>query len=289
MYDCHYYWLFAPHRGGIVDNSERKPAFDIAVVLPDQTSHSLSLFCDQEGLPHFARLTVNYLPTEEIPTALLPTLQAIKEHLLVVLRFTYRTDLVLAEPGIIWSFTATGEPARVSISIEDRGQDSFVPENARNLFLHSFPLREILRLYADGEDKRIPLQYRFLSFYKFLELRYKEQGHWKHQEVDALLRPYAADFSALGYTKKPFVVIHEMRDRCAHIKTGRGSGRELLGVTHLNHAAAVKVSELLPIMRAICANVVNERAKGTFALHTEVIKDDHYAAPDPESISQIHQ
>ena len=165
MHDCHYYWLFAPHRGGIVDSNERKPAFDIPVVLPDQTSHNLSLFCDLEGLPHFARLTIRSLPTEEIPVGLLPTLQAIKEHLLVVLRYTYRSDLVFAEPGALWSFTAAGDPARLSISVEDRGRDSFDPQKARNFFFHSFPLRETFRLYADGEDKHIPLQYRFLSFY----------------------------------------------------------------------------------------------------------------------------
>ena len=272
MHNCHYYWLFAPHRGGIVDSPNRTPAFEIDIIAPDNISRSLFLFCDQDGLPHFARLTIKSLSNEEIPNARLPTLQAIKEHLLSVLRFTYRSDLILAEPGVIWSFSKDDAPVNVNITMEDLGRVQFVPENAKNLFIHSFEVREIFRLYSDGEDERIPLQYRFLSFYKLLELQYKEQGFWKHQQIDSLLHPFASEFAALGYTKRPLVVIHEMRDRCAHIKTGKGTGRESLGVTHLNHAAAVKVSELLPVMRAICATVINERAQGRFALHAEVIR-----------------
>ena len=266
MHDCHYYWLFAPYRGGIVDNESRVAAFDLTINLPDETSHQFYLFCDQNGLPHFARLTIKSLPTEEIPESLAPTLQAIKEHILVVLRFTYRSDLVLARPSTFWCFVKAGEPAQMKLTVEEGGQDQFISENARNLFIHSFNMREVFRLYADGDDARIPLQYRFLSFYKLLELTYKEQGFWKHQDVKALLHTFAPPFADLGYTKEPLAVIHDMRDRCAHIRTGKG----VLGVTHLNHAAAVKASELLPIMRAICATIVNERAGGTFALHTSV-------------------
>lgn len=281
-FTCYYYWIFAPHRGGISDSADLAPSFSIDVATPDKKMHSLALYCDQIGAPHFARLRIHALSSEEIPDWLLPTLQIIQEHLLAVLRMTFRSDTVLAEPGVIWNFVPSGEPPNLSVTIEGHGYDQFDPEGAKNLFIHSMAIRETFRLYVDGNDARIPLQFRFLSFYKLLEMNFKEGGHWRHAAVHKLLDPFRAAFISLGHTKEPVKVLHDLRDRCAHIKTGRAQASETLGVTHLNHAAAVKVSKLLPVLRAVCATVLNDKAAGKFMLNTEIASDGFLRAPGLE-------
>lgn len=271
MYQCNYYWLFAPLRGGFKDTPERVAAFDLDIAATEQKIHKLHLFCDDEGLPHFARLTIGGLMNEVIPEDSLPLLQTVKEHLLSVLRLTYKPEIALAEPGIVYSFTAEGQHPQTQMLIEEVGRDHFDPAATKNLLSHTFPMREYFRLYMDGEDKRIPLQYRFLSFYKLLELRYRKSGFWMHQDINRLLDSFDNYFKRLGYTKAPLSILHDLRDRCAHIKTGR----DVLGVTHLNHKAAASVNDLLPIMRAICAVILNERADGKFALKTEVVTEQY--------------
>ncbi|WP_273430671.1 methylamine utilization protein MauJ [Chitinibacter tainanensis] len=267
MYQCNYYWLFAPFRGGITDTPERSPVFELDVNVPGGVTQKLHLFCDDEGRPHFGRLTIPNLNSEALPKEDLPVLQSLQEHLLSVLRLTYKPNITFAEPAVFYSFTLEGEYPQTKIVIEESGKDVFDPVQAKELLIHTISFREHFRLYIDGEDERIPLQYRFLSFYKLIELRYRSNGRWMYQELDSLLQPYICEFHRLGYTKKPLAVLHELRDRCAHIKTG---SRDTLGVTHLNHKSALSVSELLPIMRALCAVIINEQAGGNLQVDTRV-------------------
>ena len=55
-----------------------------------------------------------------------------------------------------------------------------------------------------------------------------------------------------------------LRDKCAHIKTGKS--RESFGVIKLNHKEAVDVNKILPIMSDICIEIINERANGAFVI-----------------------
>src|SRR5450759_5279981 len=173
MYYCLYYWIIAPLRGGIVDSPERNPAFVVQVQALDQKTYELSLYCDKQGSPEFARCRIPDLETEAIPNATLPLLQSLKEHLLSILRLTYRPDTMLAMPGTAWAFIENGQPAKMSLLIDEFGSTSYDPEPTKNLFIHSFEFRELMRLYVDGVDDRLPLQYQFLSLYKLLELCFR--------------------------------------------------------------------------------------------------------------------
>lgn len=266
-FTCYYYWLFSPHRGGFTDSFDLTPAFTVDIAPDGIHEYSLALFCDQDGYPHFARLCIHGLTSKDIPDSILPLLQIIKEHLLSVL-WVYDRDIKLARPGVVWNFVPNKEPPTMGLSIKEEGHSKFDANGIKNLFIHTMPIRESFRLYLDGANERIPLQYRFLSFYKLLELNFKDGNLWRHDSINKLLNSFQEDFVALGYNKEPIKVLHDIRDRCAHIKTGKN-----LGVTHLNHSAAVKVSELLPILRAICANVINQKAGGMFMIDNEIMTD----------------
>ncbi len=254
-----------------MDSPERNPAFAIPVQAPDQKTYELSLYCDKQGNPEFARCRIPDLETEAIPDATLPLLQSLKEHLLSILRLTYRPDTMLAMPGTAWAFIENGKPAELSLLIDEFGSTLYESERTKNLFIQSFELRELMRLYVDGVDERVPLQFRFLSLYKLLELRYRKHGQWNKKALADLLTSYAKAFKDQGVRGEPAAILHELRDKCAHIKTGSKGKREVLGVTHLNLAEVARVKRILPALRAVCAACINERADGKFVPRTDVL------------------
>lgn len=275
MYYCLYYWIIAPLRGGIDDAPERVPAFLLSIQSLDQKTYELSLYCDKDGNPEFARCRIPDLESEVIPGAVLPLLQSLKEHLLSVLRLTYRSDVMLAQPSAAWSFIKNGQPAKVGLLIDAFGGSKYEPENTRALFVHSFEYRELMRLFVDGIDDRLPLQYQFLSLYKLLELRFRTHGRWNKKDLASLLGRYAEDFKAHGFHGEPAAAVHELRDKCAHIRTGSKGKREVLGVTHLNLPEISRVERMLPVLRAVCASSINERVAGKFTLNSAVVVQEY--------------
>lgn len=273
MYCCLLYWLISPVRKGVEDSASRAAAFTVNVHDFDGKQYEFALYCDTEGVPEFARVVIPDLEAEAIPDATFPLLQMLREHLLSTLRLGYRMDVSLGEPSTIWTFIPEGAPREVKLLVQTMGSRTLDAQKAKDLFTASFEFREVMRLYVDGVDDRIPLQYRFLSLYKLLENRFKQRGSWDVKALASFLQPYEGEFRQLGYEAMPASVLHDLRDRCAHIKTGRGGKREMLGVTHMNLKEAVRVERVLPVLRAISARVVNECAGGNLVLKTEIVQD----------------
>lgn len=135
-------------------------------------------------------------------------------------------------------------------------------QHAHALFEHTLPQRESLRLLTDGVDESIPAQYRFLSLYKFLELRFRgADDHWDFRALNAACEAQLAAFATLGLGRTFQAELNHLRDRCAHIRTGTGKKRRL-GVTALNPAAMKEVRRLLPLLIDICRVVLNKDLEG---------------------------
>lgn len=234
------------------------PAFSTTISYEDN-EYGFSLFCDLAGQPHFGRFRIDGLTEDVIPERCLPIIQITKEHLLTVLRLFYQLDANLF-PLQFWSFFKDGIPHDVNLRVEPHRSHAFDPQATRALFELSIGLREELRLFADGSDPRLPLQYRLLSLYKVLETRFKHRGQWKKAALEAQLAPYSSRLREVDGEKSPAALLHDMRDRCAHIKVGRK--KEARGVTPLNHREMVKAEKLLPILVDVCRAVVNEAALG---------------------------
>ncbi len=264
MKTCFYYWLVEPVANEVTDDPSRSPAFNIPIDY-DGAKYDFALFLNSANLPEFGRLTILNLREENIPESLLPLLQIAKEHLLSTLRFTFDINTTLF-PYSIWTYTQNGKPHSLRLQLTIHEDQTFDVKRAENFFGATFSHREELRLLIDGTDARIPLQYRFLSLYKILESEFKMGGKWIHRRLDAFLNSYQPDFSHLGIVKKPSKFLHELRDRCAHIRTGKK--QEVFGVTHLNHKEATLVQKILPLLARISRDVINTSANGRFVITT---------------------
>jgi hypothetical protein len=114
-----------------------------------------------------------------------------------------------------------------------------------------------LRLLADGQSMRLPVQYRFLSFFKILELRYLQHDGWKAEFADLIAR-YQPEFEALKTGRASLKkVMFECRDKCAHIRTGK---LRSVGVYGADATPSKILLSILPIVRSIAVDVVNEIA-----------------------------
>lgn len=239
----------------------------------DIKSYELSLFCDEKDQPEFVRCRIPGLEEKAIPESLLPDLQSLIEHLLSSLRLSFRMDVMLAGPHAAWSFFPEGQPHSMSLLIKEFDTRVYDPQQTKGIFVHTFNIRELMRLYVDGVDIRIPLQYRFLSLYRILENKFRHRGRWNKGALEAYLAPHSNGLRALGFRGTPSRIIHDLRDRCTHIRTGQKGAREVLGVTHLNHREAVRVARVLPFLRSVGATIINERTDGKFTLITDVVEE----------------
>jgi hypothetical protein len=259
---CHYYWAIEPFRGDIKDDPSRVPVFKIPMDWYG-TLYELTVFCDEQGSPEIARLRIPNLPEEKIPEKVSPIIQTVKEHLLTALRATFRRDISLWD-HCAWAFFDEDKPYSINLRADYFGRDIFEPDKSSGFFVATFPMREVVRLYVDGTNPGLPLQYRFLSMYKILENHFKSKGRWNKKALDVFLEKFSSEFYAQGFQGNLAGVLHNLRDKCAHIKVG--TRRESLGVTHLNHVEAVRAEKALKVLNNVCASVLNERAEGAFTV-----------------------
>ena len=259
---CLYYWLFEPIRGKLKDDAARIPAFSITTNFRD-VDYEFALFCHEDGSPEFARVRIPHLNTEKIPEDTLPLLQILKEHLISTLRLAYREDIQIF-PMATWSFFDEGKEHKMGLEIEIYDPTQLDVNLVKSFFSASMRYREEIRLLVDGRDARLPLQYRFLSYYKIIEDKFKNAGRWDTKQLDKFLEAYRARFVEKGFNKKPASLIHELRDRCVHIRTG--TKKEVFGVTQLNHKEAVRVAEMLPLLSDICKELINKKAAGALVI-----------------------
>lgn len=261
MITCYYYWLIEPLRSEFIDNKQKKSAFDVPIKFKDYI-YILSLYIDKKNMPEYAKLTIPNLQRKEIPNFLLPLIQSVKEHLLSVLRLNFYSEISLF-PRPIWMFNENDKDYKTHLKLLTSLNLNFDANGISNFFKMSFPFREEIRLLIDGLDLRIPLQYRYLSLYKILELHFKHNNKWKKDYFSSFIKTHDSLFkkyNILNSSKE----IHSLRDKCAHIKTGKK--KETFGVTHLNHKEAVAVEKMIPLLKDLCIDIINKRAKKSFTI-----------------------
>lgn len=264
MKKCCYYWVFLPlTQEDIIDDGSRLPALTVPIET-QSGQYELSIFCDDHNQPWFARCIIPNLEKEELTKEAFPIIHNIKEHMLAVMAVTYRKDIAIL-PHTLSNFIDSDKPCSLNVRMQMSGIFHFQPEHVRNFFTGSFDMRSQLRLIVDGGDETIPLQYRFLSFYKLLEDNFKFEGQWKKSELESLINKFQNEFKQAGFDK-PIRMLHEIRDQCAHIKTGKK--KERLGVTQLNHSQSVQAQKYIKVLKKVCVDLINEKAAGKFVMGT---------------------
>jgi len=275
--NCFYYWFVEPLKLQYKDDGSLPPTFEI----PVETQFGecqLALYFDSEGRPNFVRLMIPGFAKEELKQEHAELLQVVKEHLLSILRLMYDSKIQVA-PVTMWAFPEDGKPYSYGISIQQllRQQPVFPTIAIRNAFVGTWGKRTEIKLLADSLDERIPLQYRYLSVYKILEGHFRKRGKWREKELKAFLGQFSVAFDKMGITIPLHNYIHALRDRCAHIKTGKGA----TGVTQLSQRQAAEVQRFLPLMEDICISLLNSVSNGKFTLFhlTRGQNDDGFRIP----------
>lgn len=197
------------------------------------------------------------------------TIGKLIDHMVAVLRLTHDTEAALVRWGEnvinIGAHDADGKPSlNVQIS-EIIGATPEVPaENIRNILVTSISHRSLIKLLADSQMPLLPLQYRYLSVYKILELEFRVAGQWIG--LRELLQPYEDEYRAQNISARSLPnVIHEMRDKCAHIKVG---GDDSPGIIGLDGPDAKIVTALTSLLRRVIVNHLNSKITGLTFVHS---------------------
>jgi len=259
---CFYYWFIEPLKSQYKDDGSLNPAFKIPVKTNKFEKCELALFLDSEGQPNLIRFNIPGLENEELKQEHAELLQIVKEHLLSILRLMYDSNAQIA-PIHMRTFSEDGKP-HLSIATQQlQGRRAaFSATAVRNVFIGTLSKRTEIKLLTDALDERIPLQYRYLSLYKILENHFKKRGRWRENELKEFLNQFSAKFDVISTNLPLDKYIHALRDKCAHIKTGR----DILGVTQLSQRQATEVERFLPMLKNICITLLNSVSNGEFTL-----------------------
>ncbi len=226
---------------------------------------------DVEGVGRFeaaaigvgSAITMIRVATLDSDGKLTPTqqeaLQTIKAHLLAVLRLTYDIDIQLAHR--MGTFMAIGTPdvaekpnlhIRLHVPQDNKAMNW---NNVKNVFMGSTAIRPLMILIADMQDGALPVQYRYLSLYKAFELEFKSGAGWSG--LKEILNNVEPEYIRLGISQKKLLsLFHDLRDRCAHIKTGN---KERLGLVGLPDKELQVVESLLPLLVKVLIGHVNTK------------------------------
>jgi hypothetical protein len=249
-----HYWMVEPPRGGIFDDGKKQPAFEVQMKSHDGRQTDAAVFCDDSGDPEFIRVR-DHGATIQTVNANADLVMVAREHVVSVLRFTWFGGGRLLPTSFYTEEPDVGSGA--SIRVEWPSSFAFDGNAAKDFFVHTFEKRQSVRLLADGINDDIPLQYRYLSLYKFLEIRFRgDDDRWDHGAITRALGAHRDAFGALRLDRTFEQELNHLRDRCAHIRSGSGKRRRL-GVTSLNYEARVEVERLMPILLGVCRDATS--------------------------------
>lgn len=287
---CYYYLIVEPLQERYRDNANTKPISTRFIKIKSK-KYKISFFMGGNRLS-MIRIDIPDLSGKTIPEEERESIHILREHVLSVLRLNYDSEATLfSHAFIVFRNKGLGPILSVKLTTKLHPNPSLhlYIKNIRDIFLISFPLRVQTKLLSDAQDERLPLQYRYLSLYKLLEMECKKEGKWK-QEFERLVSKSETKFNGLGIKMKPQNYVHYLRDRCAHIKTNR----EAYGVTQLSRKDMAEIRKFLPLMNEICTTALNENHPDVnFSLVSEKrfcreiesgVKDTKYSTDDV----QIH-
>lgn len=182
------------------------------------------------------------------------TVSQLIDHMISVLRFT--TDQHVEK---LWFGQETmnfgshgdinGNPKfGVSISLHSPSDYQTDFESVAAIYSRTVRDRSLFKLLGDSQHPALPLQYRYLSLYKMLEHEFRIGKKWPN--LRTALAHLDEEFRSLKISSRSLDnFIHDLRDRCAHIKIGNSGD---LGLTGLSTEDAEVVEKVIPLlMKAI--------------------------------------
>lgn len=259
-----WYWMLDPPRGGIIDQG-KPAAFTQHLRGSEGQELETSLFLDEHGEPVFVKVRAIGAKDIHDTNRFVDLVEVAREHMISVLKLTWHHNASYVPMSIFLQEPEDGSGA--GLQVEWPSAYGFNSAQAHALYEHTFGHRQSLRLLAEGLDERIPIQYRFLSLYKFLEIRYRgDNDHWDFEALRKACDAQLMEYEGLKLPRTFQAELKRLRDRCAHIRTGSGKKRRL-GVTALNPEALKEVTQMMPLLREICRTVFNFELDGKVAFN----------------------
>ncbi len=198
-----------------------------------------------------ARIIIEGLKNKIVPNKILQHITILKEHLLTAINIHF--DLYARIRFHIHLFVNKGGKPDLDLLIKSDSKEVSV-DGFSEIFNNSFDYGNELKLIPDSQKSYIPIQFRFLSLYKWLELEFKEKGKWNDYFV-SFAKSVENEFYKRELSNKKFSnYLHEIRDKCAHIK----SNNDILGVTSLSYKDEEKVIEFTKFLIIICVEYFNQ-------------------------------
>jgi hypothetical protein len=210
--------------------------------------------------PDLIRISVPGLEAEPSATEL-RVFDELGETFMALVRIFYRNDAIFAEPRMRYAnFILDDEPPQFNITKTVTSDDPPLDPRIMKKFLDgSEELRTVVRLYADSMNVYLPIQYRYLSAYKILEHDFRlPNKKWK-PTLDALLANFEAEYETLSLSRAPLRgLMFDLRDKCAHIRTG---GAHKLAIVGIGSTGTDAVTKLMPLLLNIVKKHVEDNYK----------------------------
>jgi len=184
----------------------------------------------------------------------------IMDHVISVIRLLYDSNLdrlyLAGRPISLGQFSRDDGSPQLSVNAKEFANPvKFDGAQLKNAIIATAPMRVALSLLVEALHPRTPLVFKYLCFYKILELEFRKNGHWVG--LDKHLQHYEGAFRDLNISKSKLRnFLHNYRDKCAHIKIG---SRDEIGRTGMGSREGAIVSKFLPLFHTIVADLLNQK------------------------------
>jgi len=174
--------------------------------------------------------------------------------------------------------------AQLQVKAEEfSGPVSFDADLIRNAIVGTAPIRIQMSLFAEARRPTTPLPFKYLCYYKILELELRVKRKWIGLKEH--LSSYEEDYRRLGIGQASLLnVLHSYRDRCAHIKTG---GDDEIGLIGMGSRDAERVTKLLPLLDRVVVDLLNQKHSSIIvlqALEQPALTASPSDLPNPPSV-----
>jgi hypothetical protein len=233
MKTCYLYTLLSPPPEQFIDNRSVPPLLSIPVVLKDGRQWEIAILgtaneirAVRVSIPETAGPTIDPEDYKRYLKLRLFALDCIRINYDSSIEYFRNGDNVLS----IYNFLEPDIGPDVNLEIGRPLNPDFRVNNEglRALLASPLEMRAVIHLLADGSDFRLPIQFRFLSLYKIIELHFKITTNKTFNEF---IEPFLERFQELDRTITTLAqlckVLNKLRSRCAHIKITQWRSRVL--------------------------------------------------------------
>jgi hypothetical protein len=250
MKTCYLYSFILPVEERFRDIKENEPLVSIPVALKDGRVWEAAIL----GVPHTIKATRISIPgvaNETIDPVDFRRAVRLGSYMLDCIRLIYDPNAEYLYHGdgawVAWNFVDPNDGPDFAIDIKQPLNPDYRvnTEGLKHLLGAEPKMRLIIHLMADSAKTTLPIQFRFLSCYKIIEMHHRVTAN---NRFSALALPFIPEFHAV-YPDVSSVAhlckrLSELRNRCAHIRLVSGG----LGFSNME-ADADDLFKIMPVLK----------------------------------------